>query len=200
MLTSNHRGRGQEPVTVAGSIRSFVTVNMSHLPFRSLAVLTTPISAAACDPSRAARTPRSRVAPTRHRVRARVRAGRRRPAPCAWRPARSERAPASTREHVLDRASHLLARGPDDLRRPYTAATGPRYSRETDRDRAQIANRRRVATVDGHARIRSPRESPCSRSVWVTHGLSRRRPTLRRADRRCPRPCGDRSSTCRPSS
>ena len=27
MLMSNHRGRGQEPVTVAGSIRSLVTVN-----------------------------------------------------------------------------------------------------------------------------------------------------------------------------
>ena len=28
MLTSNHRGRGQDPVTVLGRIRSAVAVNM----------------------------------------------------------------------------------------------------------------------------------------------------------------------------
>jgi hypothetical protein len=30
MLTSNQRGRGQEPVTVLGRVRSLVAVNMGH--------------------------------------------------------------------------------------------------------------------------------------------------------------------------
>ena len=32
MLMSNHRGRGHEPVTVLGRIRSFVTVKAMHTP------------------------------------------------------------------------------------------------------------------------------------------------------------------------
>src|SRR5687767_6745373 len=36
MLTSNQRGLGQEPVTVAGRIRSAVAVNMTLLLFRGL--------------------------------------------------------------------------------------------------------------------------------------------------------------------
>ena len=34
MLMSNQRGRGHEPVTVLGSIRSFVTVNATDRPSR----------------------------------------------------------------------------------------------------------------------------------------------------------------------
>jgi hypothetical protein len=32
MLTSNHRGLGHEPVTVAGSMRFFVTVKATYPP------------------------------------------------------------------------------------------------------------------------------------------------------------------------